>query len=140
MISMNPPSLLHPRRSAGFLLRNPFRILAAFTDRDRGIRIVFSRITLAINQSITPFNKYLINQIHQYTGPTIYNSKKNIFWINLLLWTIFILFLCIYIIYLKDNVLKFKFESQMLGFALSSKIQLRVSSPSWTLVFQPGPL
>jgi hypothetical protein len=45
MISMKPASLLQPSRSAGFLFRNPFRMVAAFTDSDRGIRIVFSRIT-----------------------------------------------------------------------------------------------
>ena len=45
MISMKPVSLWQPNRSAGFLLRNPFRMEAALTLSDRGIRIVFSRIT-----------------------------------------------------------------------------------------------
>ena len=45
MISVKPASLLHPNRSAGFLLRNPFRMDAAFTLKERGIRIVFSRMT-----------------------------------------------------------------------------------------------
>jgi hypothetical protein len=45
MISMNPVSLWQPRRSAGFLLRKPFRMEAAFTLKDRGMRIVFSRMT-----------------------------------------------------------------------------------------------
>ena len=45
MISANPDSLLHPSRSAGFLLRNPFRMEFAFTLKDLGIRIVLSRIT-----------------------------------------------------------------------------------------------
>ena len=45
MISMNPDSLLHPRRSAGFLLRNPLRMEAALTLNDLGMRMVFSKIT-----------------------------------------------------------------------------------------------
>ena len=45
MISMKPVSLWQPNRSAGFLLRKPFRMEAALTLSDRGIRIVFSRIT-----------------------------------------------------------------------------------------------
>lgn len=44
-MSINPVSELHPSRSAGFLLRNPFKTEAAFTDSDLGILIVFSRIT-----------------------------------------------------------------------------------------------
>ena len=45
MISMKPVSLWQPRRSAGFLFKKPFRMEAAFTLSDRGILIVFSRIT-----------------------------------------------------------------------------------------------
>ena len=46
MISPKPESLWQPSRSAGFLLRKPFKIEAAFTESDLGILIVFSRITL----------------------------------------------------------------------------------------------
>ena len=45
MISMKPVSLWQPKRSAGFLLRKPFRMEAAFTLKERGILIVFSRMT-----------------------------------------------------------------------------------------------
>lgn len=45
MISVKPVSGWHPRRSTGFLLRKPFRMEAALTDSDRGIRIGLSRMT-----------------------------------------------------------------------------------------------
>ena len=38
-------SASHPRRSIGFLFKNPLRMEAALTESDRGIRIVFSRMT-----------------------------------------------------------------------------------------------
>ena len=56
MISANPDSLLHPSRSAGFLLRNPFRMEFAFTLNDLGIRIVLSRMTEK-NSNIIDINK-----------------------------------------------------------------------------------
>ena len=45
MISTNPDSLLQPSLSAGFLFRKPLRMEAALTDKDRGILIVFSKMT-----------------------------------------------------------------------------------------------
>ena len=45
IISMKPLSLLHPSRSVGTLFKNPFKIPAALTLSDRGIRMVFSKIT-----------------------------------------------------------------------------------------------
>ena len=51
MISPKPESLWQPRRSAGFLLRKPFRMEAAFTESDRGILMVFSRITLGTSMT-----------------------------------------------------------------------------------------
>ena len=45
MISIKPDSRLQPSRSAGFLFRNPLRMEAAFTLSERGMRIVFSRMT-----------------------------------------------------------------------------------------------
>ena len=44
-ISINLDSLWHPNRSVGFLFKNPFKMPAAFTLKERGIRIVFSKIT-----------------------------------------------------------------------------------------------
>lgn len=44
-MSMNAFSRAHPNRSTGFLSRNAFRTVAAFTLNDRGIRMVFSKIT-----------------------------------------------------------------------------------------------
>lgn len=38
-------SRLQPKRSTGFLFKNPFKTEAAFTESDLGIRIVFSSIT-----------------------------------------------------------------------------------------------
>ena len=45
MISMKPESRLQPNLSTGFLFKKPLRMEAALTLRDRGIRMVFSRIT-----------------------------------------------------------------------------------------------
>ena len=47
MISMKlePDSRLQPSRSTGFLFRKPLRMEAAFTLSERGMRMVFSRIT-----------------------------------------------------------------------------------------------
>ena len=45
IISTKPVSRRQPKRSAGFLFRNPFKTDEAFTDSDLGMRIVFSRIT-----------------------------------------------------------------------------------------------
>lgn len=44
-MSANPVSLRQPKRSAGFLLRNPLSTDEALTDNDLGMRIVFSKIT-----------------------------------------------------------------------------------------------
>jgi len=44
-MSRNPVSRWHPNLSAGFLFRKPLSTDAAFTDNDRGKRMVFSRIT-----------------------------------------------------------------------------------------------
>lgn len=44
-MSINPVAGLQPNRSAGFLFKNPFKTLEAFTESDLGIRIGFSRIT-----------------------------------------------------------------------------------------------
>jgi len=44
-MSAYPVSEWQPNRSAGFLFKNPLSTEAAFTDNERGIRIVFSRIT-----------------------------------------------------------------------------------------------
>lgn len=48
-MSINPVAGLQPNRSAGFLFRNPFKTLEAFTESDLGIRIGFSRITKTEN-------------------------------------------------------------------------------------------
>lgn len=45
MMSVKPVSGWQPSLSEGFLLRKPLRMLAAFTDSDRGMRIGRSRIT-----------------------------------------------------------------------------------------------
>lgn len=44
-MSTKPVSLLQPRRSAGFLFKKPFKTDEALTERDRGMRIVFSKMT-----------------------------------------------------------------------------------------------
>lgn len=49
VMASKPVSLQQPSRSSGFLFRKPFRTEAAFTDRERGIRIVFSKITATGN-------------------------------------------------------------------------------------------
>lgn len=45
-MSKKPDSRWHPSLSPGFLFRNPFNTDAAFTDKDLGIRIVFSKMTV----------------------------------------------------------------------------------------------
>ncbi len=45
IMSTNPVSFRQPKRSAGFLFRNPFKTEEALTDNDLGMRIVFSRMT-----------------------------------------------------------------------------------------------
>ena len=45
MISVNPASELQPNLSTGFLFKKPLRMEAAFTLKERGIRMVFSKIT-----------------------------------------------------------------------------------------------
>ena len=45
VMSKNPVSGWHPSLSTGFLLRNPFKMEAALTDNDLGIRMGRSRIT-----------------------------------------------------------------------------------------------
>ena len=49
MISVKPASELHPNLSTGFLFRKPLRIEAARTLKERGIRMVFSKITESID-------------------------------------------------------------------------------------------
>jgi len=44
-MSRNPVSRWQPNLSAGFLFRKPLSTDAAFTDNERGKRMVFSRIT-----------------------------------------------------------------------------------------------
>lgn len=44
-MSRNPVSRWQPNLSAGFLFRKPLSTDAAFTDNERGNRMVFSRIT-----------------------------------------------------------------------------------------------
>ena len=45
MISVNPASELHPNLSTGFLFKKPLRMEAARTLKERGMRMVFSKIT-----------------------------------------------------------------------------------------------
>ena len=45
MISVNPASELQPNLSTGFLFKKPLRMEAALTLKERGIRMVFSKIT-----------------------------------------------------------------------------------------------
>ena len=45
-MSIKPDSLRQPKRSAGFLFKNPLSTEDALTDSDLGIRIVFSKITV----------------------------------------------------------------------------------------------
>ena len=52
IISMNPLSLWHPSLSVGTLFKNPFKMPAALTLSDRGIRMVFSKITENSNMYI----------------------------------------------------------------------------------------
>ena len=62
MISPKPESLWQPSLSAGFLLRKPFSMEAAFTESDRGILMVFSRITLGTSiVDIGPVNRILLS-------------------------------------------------------------------------------
>jgi hypothetical protein len=64
MISMNPDSRLHPKRSAGFLLRKPLSIEAAFTLSERGMRMVFSKITAKNTKKIRS-SQFIRNKYHR---------------------------------------------------------------------------
>lgn len=84
-MSRNPVSRWQPNLSAGFLFRKPLSTDAAFTDNDRGKRMVFSRITANsdIQFCITTQNFEL--SVHMKCSESIHLEDINMLFVSQLI-------------------------------------------------------